>query len=292
MSELSNVPMKTLVKQESIRKMFESTLQSKAPQFMTSLVSVVNGNKSLQKVDQMSVINSAMIAASLDLPINQNLGYMWLVPYKGVATPQIGYKGYIQLAMRTGQYKKLNAVSAYEGEITAWNELTEDIDYDPSKRTGDKVIGYIGYFRLLNGFTKTVYWTKEKIDEHRQRFSKMSSGKQPTGVWKTDFDAMALKTVLRNMLNKWGPMSTEMATAISQDETEPAQVVDGEDVDVASETTENLLADFEKSQSEKQEPKIVDVKEEDKSDDQKSVKTATDNNSDDTDKTAETTLDV
>lgn len=259
MTNLANVPMKTLVKQDGIKKMFQETLQDKAPQFMTSLVSVVNEDYKLKKVDQMSVINSAMVAATLDLPINQNLGYMWLVPYKGKATPQIGYKGYIQLAMRTGQYKAMNAIVVYEGEITAWNALTEDVDYDPTKRKSDKVVGYIGYFKLTNGFEKTVYWTWEQIDEHRQRFSKMSSGKQPSGVWKDNYDAMALKTVLRNMLSKWGPMSTEMATAVTQDEKSPAEAVDIEADETASETTEDVLKDFEKSQ---QEAKQIEADEE------------------------------
>lgn len=250
MANLAKVPMKVLVKQDGIKKMFQETLQDKAPQFMTSLVSVVNENHQLQKVDQMSVINSAMVAATLDLPINQNLGYMWLVPYGGKATPQIGYKGYIQLAMRTGQYKAMNAIVVYEGEITAWNALTEDVDYDPTKRKSDKVIGYIGYFKLTNGFEKTVYWTRDQIDEHRQRFSKMSGGKQPSGVWKSDYDAMALKTVLRNMLSKWGPMSTEMATAVTHDEEAPAETVDIDAEETASETTEDVLKDFEKSQKE------------------------------------------
>ncbi|GAX04113.1 phage recombinase [Secundilactobacillus pentosiphilus] len=250
MANLAKVPMKVLVKQDGIKKMFQETLQDKAPQFMTSLVSVVNENHQLQKVDQMSVINSAMVAATLDLPINQNLGYMWLVPYSGKATPQIGYKGYIQLAMRTGQYKSMNAIVAYEGEIASWNALTEEVDYDPAKRKSDKVIGYIGYFKLTNGFEKTVYWTRDQIDEHRQRFSKMSGGKQPSGVWKSDYDAMALKTVLRNMLSKWGPMSTEMATAVTQDEKAPAETVDIDAEETASETTEDVLKDFEKSQKE------------------------------------------
>lgn len=268
MADLSRVPMKVLVKQDSIKKMFQETLQDKAPQFMTSLVSVVNENYQLQKVDQKSVINSAMVAATLDLPINQNLGYMWLVPYKGKATPQIGYKGYIQLAMRTGQYKAMNAIVVYEGEITAWNALTEDVDYDPTKRVSDKVIGYIGYFKLINGFEKTVYWTRDQIDEHRRRFSKMSSKAQPEGVWKSDYDAMALKTVLRNMLSKWGPMSTEMATAVTQDEKAPAETVDIDAEETASETTEDVLKDFEKSQ---QEAKRIEADEGGTNDDQTTV---------------------
>uniref|UniRef100_UPI00403FB6E5 recombinase RecT n=1 Tax=Lentilactobacillus hilgardii TaxID=1588 RepID=UPI00403FB6E5 len=174
-TSLAKVPVKDLVKQDKIKQMLASTLGSRSQQFATSLVSVVNENYQLGKVDQMSVINSAMVAATLDLPINQNLGYMWLVPYKDKATPQIGYKGYIQLAQRTGKYKSMNAITVYEGQLKSWNPLTEEADYDPNGKTdSNKVIGYIGYFKLLNGFEKTVYWTKEEIEAHRDRFSKIN----------------------------------------------------------------------------------------------------------------------
>lgn len=249
-NQLSTIPVKNLVKQEAIKKMLSNTLKGKATQFTTSLINVVNNNKALAKVDQMSVIQSAMVAASLDLPIDQNLGYMWLVPYKGKATPQIGYKGYIQLAQRTGQYKAMNAVVVHEGELESWNPLTEEAVFDPAGRVSDEIIGYIGYFKLINGFEKTVFWSKDDIDNHRKRFSKMSGGDNPTGVWATDFDAMALKTVLRNLLSKWGPMSIEMNQALSLDENEPPKSVDADEVDY-SETTEQLIADFNQSQERK-----------------------------------------
>lgn len=252
---LAKVPVKVLVKQDSIQKMLKQTLKGRATQFATSLVNVVHDNPALENVDQMSVIQSAMVAATLNLPIDKNLGYMWLVPYKGQAQAQIGYKGYIQLAQRTGQYKAMNAVVVYEGELIRWNALTEEVEYDPSKRKSDEVVGYIGYFRLINGFEKTVYWTREQIDQHRQRFSKMSGKEQPTGVWKSDFDAMALKTVIKGMLSKWGPLSIDMQKALISDENEPDEAnfeeTDAED-DQASETTESLLNDFKKSQKRKQ----------------------------------------
>lgn len=227
--------MKELVKQDNVQAMLKSTLQDKASQFATSLVSIVNSNQSLRNVDQMSVINSAMVAATLNLPINQNLGYMWLVPYKGQAQAQMGYKGYIQLAMRTGQYKALNAVAVCEGELGSWNALTEEVEYNPEKKKSDEVIGYIGYFRLLDGFEKTVYWTKDQIESHRMQFSKMSSGKTPSGVWQTNYDAMAMKTVLKSLLSKWGPMSTDMATAIEHDTDDQPDPIGTPDMEGANE---------------------------------------------------------
>ncbi|TGY55465.1 recombinase RecT [Ligilactobacillus murinus] len=217
---LSRIPVKQLVKNTQVKNMIANVLHDREPQFATSIVSIVNSNRSLANVDQLSVIQSAMVAATLDLPIDQNLGYVWLVPYKGKAQAQIGYKGYIQLAQRSGQYKAMNAVTVYEGELTSWNPLTEEVVFDPMKRTSDVVIGYIGYFKLLNGFEKTVYWTKEQIEAHRDRFSK-AGGNSP---WKSDFDAMAKKTVLKDLLTKWGPMSTQMAVAASKDEVDPDPV--------------------------------------------------------------------
>lgn len=253
-NELSKTPVKTLVTSPNLKKKFEDVLGDKAPQFISSLVNVVNSTQSLQSVDQMSVIQTAMVAASLDLPIDKNLGYMWLVPYKHQATPQIGYKGYIQLAQRSGQYKRMNAIVVYEGEFGGWNPLTEELIYTPENKSSDKVVGYLGHFELLNGFEKTVFWTREEVDKHRQRFSKMSGGSNPSGVWKSDFDAMALKTVLRNMLTKWGPMSVYMQTAISKDE----QVIDVNEVE---ETESDSVADKLEQQLQKA-PKDVSPKDE------------------------------
>lgn len=251
-NQLAKVPVKQLVKNAQVKNMIANVLHDREPQFATSIVSIVNSNRSLANVDQLSVIQSAMVAATLDLPIDQNLGYVWLVPYKGKAQAQIGYKGYIQLAQRSGQYRAMNAVAVHEGELISWNPLTEEIGYDPTKRTSDNVIGYIGYFKLLNGFEKTVYWSREQIEAHRQRFSK-AGGNSP---WASDFDAMALKTVLKSMLTKWGPMSTQLAEAVSKDEVEPdgPTSIDADEVEIfddASETTEDIVKGFEEAQKRK-----------------------------------------
>lgn len=250
------ITVKQFVNMNSTKKRFEDVLGKRAPQFMSSLVSVVNSNQSLQHVNAGSVINSALVAATLDLPINPSLGYMYIVPYKGQAQPQMGYKGYIQLAQRSGQYKRLNAIAVYADEFQGWNPLTEEIDYQPNfhDRSGEQPIGYIGYLELLNGFQKTVYWTREQIDEHRKKFSKMSGGDNPKGVWKDNFDAMALKTVLRNLLTKWGPMTVDMQTAYNADEeehVEPIRDVTPEPNSEEGYQTQDILNSFDKAEKEK-----------------------------------------
>ncbi|WP_214630020.1 recombinase RecT [Paenibacillus agaridevorans] len=205
------VTVKSLLDSPGVKKRFEEVLKNRAPQYMTSIINLYNSENSLKNCDPMSVVASAMVAASLDLPVDKNLGYAWVVPYKNRASFQLGYKGYIQLALRTGQYRFINAVQVYEGELVKWDRLTEELQLDESKRTSDKIVGYCGYFELLNGFKKTVYWTKEQIEIHKKRFSKSDFG------WNKDWDAMALKTVIRNMLSKWGILSVEMQTAYSKD---------------------------------------------------------------------------
>ncbi|SFH62175.1 recombinase RecT [Pisciglobus halotolerans] len=205
--------LKGLLNTNQMKQKFNDVLQDKAPGFTTSLLNLVSNDRNLSKCEPMSVATSAMVAATLDLPIDKNLGYAWIIPYGNKATFQLGYKGYIQLAQRSGQYLSLNVIEVYEGELKSWNRLTEEFEFDSNGRTSNEVIGYVGYFKLVNGFEKTVYWTKQEIEAHRRRFSKSGS------VWKSDFDAMAKKTVLRNMLSKWGVLSIEMQTATTKDGT-------------------------------------------------------------------------
>lgn len=207
---------KGLMDSPTIKKRFEEVLNEKAPQYMSSIVNLVNSDTNLQKCEGMSVIASCMVAATMDLPVDKNLGYAWVVPYGNRAQFQMGYKGYIQLALRTGQYKSINVVEIREGELVSWNPLTEEIEVDFSKRESDAVIGYAGYFKLINGFEKTVFWTKEEVNNHANKFSKTVNSKN--SVWKSNFDAMAKKTVLRNLLSKWGILSIEMQKAYTADE--------------------------------------------------------------------------
>jgi recombination protein RecT len=252
---LKRTPVKTLVQSDAIQKRFREVLKDRAPQFLSSVVSVVNENKDLQGVDQMSVLNSALVAASVNLPINQNLGFFYLVPYKGVAQAQMGYKGYIQLAQRSGQYQKLNAIPVYADEFGSWNPLTEELDYTPhfeDRKASDKPVGYVGFFKLSNGFEKTVYWSRKQIEAHRDRFSKSASSSQ--SPWKSDFDAMALKTVLRNLITKWGPMTTDIQKANDADESDLKNNLTVDSSDPKDVTPGSSLEQFLGATDQQQEP--------------------------------------
>ncbi|WP_339183258.1 recombinase RecT [Oceanobacillus sp. FSL W7-1293] len=222
--------MKGLLASSAVMKRFEEVLGKRANQFTASILSLYNSEKMLQKAEPMSVISSAMIAATLDLPVDKNLGYAWIVPYGGKAQFQMGYKGFIQLALRTGQYRNINVIEVYEGELVKWDRLTEEIELDFESRESDKVIGYTGYFELINGFRKTVYWSKEEIQKHKNKFSKSNYG------WGKDWDAMAKKTVIRNLLNKWGILSIDMQKSVVSD-----NQVGSTDVNNLGEADENII---------------------------------------------------
>lgn len=211
----SMVHPKNILANENMKKKFTEILGKKAPGFMASIISLYNNDNKFAKVDGYSVINSALIAATLDLPINKEFGFAWVIPYGNQAQFQVGYKGYVQLALRTGQYKNLNVIEVYEGQLKFFNPLTEEIELELTNDTGEKkIIGYAFYMRLLNGFEKTIYWPIENVKAHAIRFSKTYNN----GPWKTDFDAMAKKTVLKNGLTKWGILSVEMQKAIEADQ--------------------------------------------------------------------------
>ena len=205
------------VESDNVKKKFQEVLDKGAGAFVTSLLSLVKSTPQLAAADPKTILSAAMTAATLKLPISPNLGFAYIIPYGKEAQFQMGYKGYIQLAMRTGQYKTINASVVYEGQI-------EDIDFVTGeiirgKKKSDKVVGYVAYFELINGFSKTIYMTTEDMLRHAQTFSKSFS--RSSSVWKTNFDAMGLKTVIKQLISKYGIMSidmqSELATAISSD---------------------------------------------------------------------------
>lgn len=246
---------KQMMNAPAVKGRFDEVMKDNAPQFMASLLNLYNMDKYLQKCDPNSVIGAAMVAASLDLPIDKNLGYAWIIPYGQRAQFQIGYKGYIQLALRTAQYKSINVIELCEGELVKWDKLTEEMKIDFDKRKSEAVIGYAGYFELLNGFRKAVYWTKAEVEAHAKKFSKTYNRSDST--WKTDFPAMAKKTVLTNMLTKWGILSVKMQEAFIKEaemEQENSAAFDGiditpEDYEVEGEIPETPEGTDEKDQA-------------------------------------------
>lgn len=200
-----------MIGSQSVQQRFEKMLGKKSAGFLSSLLSLVNNNSLLVKANPRSVLAAAATAASLDLPVNPSLGKAWIVPYKGAAQFQLGYKGVIELAQRSGRMKFITMQPVYEGEIRDWNRFTET--YTPGERESDNVVGYFASFELLNGFRKSAYWTKDEVIRHAKRFSKAFN----SGPWQSDFDAMACKTVLLSIMKTYAPMSIEIQNAVEMD---------------------------------------------------------------------------
>ena len=243
----NNMSIAQYVRNDTVSNRLNELLGKRAPQFVTSLVAAANANKMLNSCKPESVVSAALIAASMDLPINENLGFAYLIPYKTkkygeVCQFQMGYKGFIQLAQRSGFYKTINASDVKEGEIASNNRLTGEIEFnwieDSTEREKAKTIGFIAYFRLLNGFEKSLYMTVEELEAHARKYSK-NFAKYGSGLWKDSFDEMAKKTVLKLLLSKYGPLSTQLEKALKEDQT-----VDGEYQD--NPQTKPELSDSEK----------------------------------------------
>jgi recombination protein RecT len=209
-------PLGELLRRDDIQLRFKEVMGNKAGAFMSSILSAVNQNPNLKICEPMSVISSAMIAAVMDLPINQSLGFAHLVPYKNRAQFQMGWRGYVQLAIRTGQYKTIHTTEIYDGELLSYNRITGDIETDQDEKLSDKIIGYLAFFKLIGGFEKYLYMTVEEVEKHGKRYSRSYSS--PEGKWKLDFDAMAKKTVLKMLLSKYGILSVDMQKAIIADQ--------------------------------------------------------------------------
>lgn len=213
-TELSTLP--ALLNSENIKKKFKDVLGDNAAGFMSSILSAVNSNPKLKSAEPMSVISAAAIAAALDLPINSSLAYTHIVPYKSIAQFQMGWKGYVQLAQRTGLYLTINVSRVCEGELISENPFKGEINLSKVARVSDKIIGYVAYFKLLNGFEKYLYMTKEQCEKHGKRYS--DSYNQDWSWWQKDFDVMAMKTVIKALLSKWGPLSIKMQLAFQADQ--------------------------------------------------------------------------
>lgn len=199
----------------------------KVSRFISAITSAVAVNPELQVCDPATILSGALLGESLGLSPSPQLGQYYLVPFnnskKGCkdAQFQLGYKGYIQLALRSGYYKKLNVISIKEGELISYDPLNEEIAVrimsDELARESAKTIGYYAFFEYLNGFRKCMYWSRDKMEAHALRYSKGYAAKKGYTFWEKDFDAMGFKTMLRQLISKWGVMSVELQQAFEAD---------------------------------------------------------------------------
>ncbi len=202
----------------------QTVLGTKKSSFVNNLTALVANNAQLQVCDPMTVMYAAIKATALDLPLDPNLGYAYVIPYKNNRTNQtdaqfqIGFKGFIQLAMRSGQFKTINVRDVKEGEIIGEDFISGENQYKrlSENRESAKTIGFVAYFELVNGFRKSLYMSGDEINHHAEKYSKTFRSNNST--WKTEFDAMAEKTVLKRLLSKYAPMSVEMQMATKYDQ--------------------------------------------------------------------------
>lgn len=238
---LPTLSVKSLFSRDDVKAKFQELLGKRSASFITSVLQIVASNDLLAKADPTSVYQAATVAATLDLPLNINLGFSYIVAYnakqkdgsyKPVAQFQMGYRGFIQLAQRTGLFKTISASPIYEGQLVEQNPLT-GFRFDFTKK-GDKVIGYAAHFQLLNGFEKTLYMTVAELEQHSQKYSQ--TYKKGFGLWKDAFESMAIKTVLKLLLAKYAPLSIEMQKAVITDQA-IVKDADTQDVDYVDNDT-------------------------------------------------------
>ena len=230
-NKLNAMPFASFINQGAIQNRIAKTIGSdRGQRFITAIVSAVNNNSSLAECTNDSIYSGALLGESLNLSPSPQLGHYYLVPFKDkekgkVAQFQLGYKGYLQLAIRSGYYKKINVLDIKEGELIKYNPLDEEIEVslieDEEQREKAKTIGYYAMFEYTNGFKKTLYWSKNKMVEHAKKYSQgyradLNKGTSYT-FWSKDFDGMAFKTMLRQLISKWGIMSIEMQNAVEKD---------------------------------------------------------------------------
>jgi recombination protein RecT len=221
---------KILFERDEVKSKFREILGNKSASFVTSLLQIISQSDGLKKADPTSVYQAAAVAATLDLPLNENLGFAYIIPYndkhKGVVAQfQLGYKGFIQLAQRSGLFKSIYASSIMEGQIIEANPL-DGYKFDFNVKS-DKVVGYAAKFTLTNGFEAVYYMSIEQLQKHGIMYSKQF--KKGVGLWKDNFDTMATKTVLKLLLSKYAPLSVEMQKAVVADQ---SVIKDFESIDV------------------------------------------------------------
>lgn len=272
---------------DAYKKLINNTLGDKqrALNFIANISTAVSQNPALQECTNASIISAGLMAETLGLSMSPTLGQSYLVPFNNTkqnckqAQFQLGYKGYIQLAMRSGQYKKLNVVVIKEGEFVSYDPLTEDlivnIDYDDIDRDQKPTVGYYAMFEYLNGFKKSIYWSKNRMLAHAKKYSTAYKRDLEKGwkmsFWSTDFDSMALKTMLRQLISKWGVMSIELQKAYVSDmgvlnEKEEVEYVDNIKEEVEADANTGEVLEIEKPKAKAKKVVKEEVKEETQTD--------------------------
>lgn len=218
-----------MISTQTYQRLINNTIKdpNRARRFVSAITSAVAVNPALQECDPATILSGALLGESLNLSPSPQLGQYYLVPFNNTkkgckdAQFQLGYKGFVQLALRSGYYKRLNVMAVKEGELLNWNPMTEeytlDLIQDDLQRENAKTAGYLAYFEYLNGFTKAIYWSREKMESHALRYSKGYAAKKGYTFWEKEFDAMAYKTMLRQLISKWGVMSIDLQTAFDGD---------------------------------------------------------------------------
>lgn len=214
----SGLTLPDLLKSEKIKKKISDVTGRNPAAFISTMLAAFNGSEQLQKCEPVSIFTAAITAAGLNLSVDPQQGQAYLVPFKDKATLQIGFRGYVQLALRTGQYKKIHAGVIREGEIRSVNPLTGE--FVLGEKISNDIIGYAAHFELVNGFSKTLYMSKAEAEKHAQTYSQSYAAdkKRTWSMWAKNFDQMAVKTILKKLLKNWGILSVEMQTAIQADQ--------------------------------------------------------------------------
>lgn len=214
-----------LLNTDKVKNRLSEILGRKASTFATSVIQIAHSNDLLKNADPQSILNAALMATTLDLPLNNTLGFSYIVPFRNNKTGQteaqlqLGYRAYIQLAQRSGQFKRINVTDVREGELIANDRLSGEIKFEwlPDSERGKKeVVGYVAYFELLNGYSHTLYMTVGELEHHAKKYSQ--TYKNGYGMWKNEFDGMCKKTMLKLLLSKYAPLSVEMQMAIRSDQ--------------------------------------------------------------------------
>lgn len=212
--------LKQIIERDDVKERFQRMMGQNATSFLLSMLNTVQNNWQLQKCDPNSVLMAGAVAATLDLPVDPTFGMAYIIPYGNKAQFQIGYKGLVELGHRSQQFDDLNAEDVREGEFLGIDRLTGKIRFnwiqDNDERETKKIIGFVSYFSLINGFSKSFFMTNQQVHKHAKRYSKAFS--KPDAPWNTNFEAMAKKTVLKLNLDKWAPKSVQMRKAIKADQ--------------------------------------------------------------------------